>query len=92
MEERFDVERIARLARIRLTEAEKKRFQKELEEVLKAFRLIDEVDPKCDPAFRPIEIENVFREDEVKQGLSQEEALANTKLKERGFFKGPRVV
>ena len=92
MEERFDVERIAKLARIELTESEKKKFQKELEEVSRAFELIDEIDPKCDPAFRPIEVENVFREDEVRQSLTQAEALANTKLKERGFFKGPRLV
>jgi aspartyl-tRNA(Asn)/glutamyl-tRNA(Gln) amidotransferase subunit C len=34
---------------------------------------------------------NVMREDEVQEGLTQEEALANAPETEDGFFKGPKV-
>jgi Asp-tRNA(Asn)/Glu-tRNA(Gln) amidotransferase C subunit len=34
----------------------------------------------------------MLREDKVEKSLSQEVALANTKLKKDGYFKGPRAV
>ncbi|MFA4820401.1 MAG: Asp-tRNA(Asn)/Glu-tRNA(Gln) amidotransferase subunit GatC [Candidatus Aenigmatarchaeota archaeon] len=36
-------------------------------------------------------MENVLREDAPEKCLSNEEALKNTKHKEKGFFKGPRA-
>ena len=38
------------------------------------------------------DIKDVMRKDELEQCLPQEEALSNTKNKENGFFKGPKVI
>ncbi len=87
------VEKVAKIARLSLTDAEKKKFEKEMKSILEAFSSLDRAKTDgVEPAFQPIPIENVLREDEIEEGLSQEEALANTKHKEGGFFKGPRVV
>ena len=87
------VRHVARIARLKLTEKEIKTFSKELDEVLKAFSKIDEVDTSgVEPSFHVYEIINVFREDKVEPSLEQNNALKNTKHKEKGFFKGPRVV
>ncbi len=87
------VKKVAELARLQLSEDELERFSKELEEIEKAFSVIQEVDTEnVEPAFQPIEIENVFREDVPKESFSQEEALSNTEHKENGYFKGPRIV
>jgi len=90
---RETVEQIARLARLNLTDKEVKQFTKELGEILRAFKTIDRAKVSgVKPSFQPINLVNRTRDDEVEPSLSQDEALANTKNKERGFFKGPRVV
>ncbi len=87
------VEKVAKVARLELTEIEKKKFEKDMKEILSAFSTLDKVKTEgVEPAFQPIETKNVLREDVVEECLSQEDALANTKHKENGFFKGPRVV
>jgi aspartyl-tRNA(Asn)/glutamyl-tRNA(Gln) amidotransferase subunit C len=85
------LEHVSKIARLELTEEEKEKFVKQLEDILKAFKKIDEVDTeKVKPSFHPIEIKNVMREDEVKTW--KWEPLANTKHKEKKYFKGPRIV
>ena len=85
------VERVAKLARLELNSKEKKKFQKDLNDILSAFKTLDEA-PSSEPSFQPIPMENVYREDVVEKGLSNEVALSNTKHKEKGFFKGPKAV
>ena len=87
----MDIEKIAKLVRLRLTEEEKKRFEEDLKEVLEAFKVLDELETQEEAAFHPIRLENEFREDEVKPGLSAEEVLKDRKNKEGRFFKGPRI-
>jgi len=88
----IDVERVARIARLMLTEKEKQKFERDLREVIKAFAVIDRVKTDVEPSFQPLRLENVLREDKVGESLPREEALKNTMHKEKGFFKGPKVV
>ena len=89
---REDVKKVAELARINLTIKELEKFRKDLESILEAFKKLDRVNTKnVKPSFQPNPIKNVFRKDEAKPGLTQEEALANTKQKEKGYFKGPKA-
>ena len=85
------VERVAKLARIELTAREVKKFEKDLNDILAAFKTLDEA-PTAEPSFQPIKLGNVMRDDEPEQCLTNEEALRNTKHKEKGFFKGPKAV
>lgn len=82
-----DVEHVASLARVSLDEAELETFAEQFSEVLEYFDALDEV-PQVD---RDAELVNVLREDEVEDGLSQSDALANAPESEDGKFKGPRV-
>lgn len=87
------VKHVAKIARLELTSKEIKKFQKDLSEILEAFKEIDKINVnKVHPSFQPLPVRDVFREDVVKESLSQEKALSNTKHKENGYFKGPRVV
>jgi len=87
------VRHVAELARLKLSEKEIEKYSEQFEQILKAFKILDEVDTEdVEPSFHPLEIKNVFREDEVESGLSQEKALLNTEHKEKGYFKGPRIV
>jgi aspartyl-tRNA(Asn)/glutamyl-tRNA(Gln) amidotransferase subunit C len=85
------VKRVAENSRLKLSEQELEKFTKQLEDILKSFKEIDKVDTdKVKPSFHPQEIKNVFREDKVKEW--KWDPLANTKHKEKKYFKGPRIV
>lgn len=89
------VEKVASVARLELSEKEKVRFAADLNSILRAFAVIDKAPvAKLAPAFQPLEQKNVLREDKIEQSLPQEIALANSpqENKEKGFFKGPKVV
>jgi len=84
--------RVAANARLELSEAEVEEFLPQLQEILKAFSKLDELDVSNEkPSFQPLPLENVARLDTVEKCLSQEEALKNTKHKKDGFFMGPKV-
>ena len=86
------VDRLGWLARIKLTEEEKEKFTKQLNSILDYFETLDEVEADVQPTHHVLGLTNVFREDVAKKSISQEDALANAPKKERGYFKGPRIV
>ena len=87
------VEHVAQVARLKLTEKEKELMEKDLNNILGAFREMDKADVKgVEPTFQPLPSENVLREDTPEKCFTPEEALGNTQHKERGFFKGPKAV
>lgn len=85
------VERVAKVARLKLSEEEIDKFSKQLEDVLQAFREIDKVDTAdVKPSFHPQELKDDWREDKARPW--KWEPLANTKHKEDKQFKGPKIV
>ncbi|ESS03154.1 MAG: aspartyl/glutamyl-tRNA(Asn/Gln) amidotransferase subunit C [uncultured archaeon A07HR67] len=82
-----EVDHVAELARVRLDDAEREAFADQFAEILEYFEALDEV-PALD---REEELVNVMRADEVEEGLTQAEALANAAETEDGFFMGPKV-
>lgn len=83
-----DVEHVAWLARLELTEEEVAAFADDMEDVLEHFDRLDEVEGE--PGV-PDRFVNVFRDDEVEECLSREEALRNAPETEDGFFVGPEA-
>ncbi|MFC5365781.1 Asp-tRNA(Asn)/Glu-tRNA(Gln) amidotransferase subunit GatC [Salinirubrum litoreum] len=82
-----DVRHVAELARVDLADEEVAEFADQFGDILDYFEALDEVpEVESEP-----DLVNVMREDEVREGLSQEEALANAPETEDGFFKGPKV-
>ncbi|MWV65003.1 Asp-tRNA(Asn)/Glu-tRNA(Gln) amidotransferase subunit GatC [Halorubrum sp. JWXQ-INN 858] len=82
-----EVRHVADLARVRLDDDEVDAFADQFAEILEYFEALDDV-PETE---REEELVNVMRADEVREGLSQEDALANAAETEDGFFKGPKV-
>lgn len=84
---------VAEIARLELTEEEIKLFSKQVSDVIEWFKELGKINTKdVAPSFHPLETVNVTREDVVKECFSKEETFANTNNKEKGFFKGPRIV
>jgi len=89
----LDVAYIARLARIKLTEAEAKVFQKQLDDVLQYVEKLRQADiSDVEPAAHALPIFNVFREDAARDWFSAEQALSNAPRKANGLFIVPKVV
>jgi aspartyl-tRNA(Asn)/glutamyl-tRNA(Gln) amidotransferase subunit C len=87
-----EVEHIAELAKIRLTEEEKELFRGQLDRILEYFKKIDELDLEgVEPTTHVLDLSNVFRDDVVRESLPPEEVLANAPEKEERYFKAPRV-
>lgn len=87
------VEKVAKIARLDLNEAEKGKFTKDFQEILAAFSKLDKVDvSETTPTLQPVEIKAVSRDDISKKCLTQIEALANTKHESKGYFKGPSSI
>ena len=91
MEERIevdDVEHVAELARVRVTDEEAEGFVDEFNDILDYFETLDDVpeDVEAEDDF-----ENVMRADEPRPSLSQDEALSNADETEDGYFVGPSV-
>ncbi len=88
-----DVEHIAWLARLALTDEEKRKFSHQLSSILEHAGKISKLDLKgVPPTSHAVPISNVFREDAAGQDLSQEEALSNAPKKENGAFVVPKIV
>lgn len=82
-----EVRHVASLARIDLDEAEIERFTEQFGDILEYFEALDDV-PEVESE---ADLTNVMRPDEVREGLSQDEALQNAPDSEAGQFKGPKV-
>jgi aspartyl-tRNA(Asn)/glutamyl-tRNA(Gln) amidotransferase subunit C len=88
-----DVEHIAKLARLEFTQAEKEKFTHQLNEILAYVEQLNKLDTSnVEPLSHVIELNNVFRQDAVKPGLTTEEALKNALAKTEKFFKVPKVI
>jgi aspartyl-tRNA(Asn)/glutamyl-tRNA(Gln) amidotransferase subunit C len=87
------IEHVAWLARIELTEDEKKAFTKQLNEILDYFKKIDAIDTSnIEPTFHVIDLVNVLRDDKVEPSLSKTDALKNAPQKEGSFIKAPKIL
>jgi aspartyl-tRNA(Asn)/glutamyl-tRNA(Gln) amidotransferase subunit C len=91
-----DLEHMAWLSRLELSEKDKEKYTPKLNSVIDYFGEIDKVDTEgIEPTYHVLPVSNVFRDDEagVPAGsLSQEEVLSNAPKKQDGFFKAPRMM
>jgi aspartyl-tRNA(Asn)/glutamyl-tRNA(Gln) amidotransferase subunit C len=89
----IDVDHVARLARLALTDEEKERFRRQLGLILEHAEKVGEVAAEdVPPTAQPIPRANVLRADVVEPSLSREEALAGAPQVEDGRFRVPRIV
>ena len=87
---RDEVLHVARLARLALTDEEVERLGAQLNAILEAVGKVAELDlADVEPTAHPLELVNVWAEDEPRPSLPVEEALANAPDREAGFFRVP---
>src|ERR1700727_1933741 len=82
----FDVKYVAHLARIGLTPEEEEKFGAHLSNILGYIQKLTELDVEnIEPTAHAVPMVNVFRADEVRPSLSNEEALRNAPAKPNGL-------
>jgi aspartyl-tRNA(Asn)/glutamyl-tRNA(Gln) amidotransferase subunit C len=89
----IDIEYVAKLARIELDAKQKKKFAKQLSDILAYIEKLKELKvDKIEPMSHVLPLKNVFRQDKVKTSLPLDKVLKNAPLKEKGSFSVPKVI
>ncbi|MFZ1323204.1 MAG: Asp-tRNA(Asn)/Glu-tRNA(Gln) amidotransferase subunit GatC [Ignavibacteria bacterium] len=88
-----DVEKIAKLAKLKFNVSETGKLQTELNQILEYIDQLNELDLEgVEPLENINETSNVLRKDESEKWLSTEEALKNAPSKTGKFFKVPKIL
>ena len=87
------VEKVAKLSRLELDEAEVALYADQLNQILDTMAGLQQIDTEgVAPLAHVLPIENVLREDEVGQCFTQEKVLANAPEQADGMFQVPKIV
>ena len=90
---RQDVEHVARLARLEITETEKQAFSQQLSDILTYVEKLNALKTEgVEPTATVLGQTNVFREDKSRPSLPVEKALANAPEQADGFFVVPKII
>lgn len=90
---RADVEHLAKLAHISMSEAELEKMTGELGVIVDSVKTVQEAAGEDIPATsHPVSLTNVFREDVIGHTYTAEESLANAPDAEDGRFKVPAIL
>ena len=90
---REEVERVAMLARLRLTAAEESRLAEQLDKILQYMEKLNQLDTsEVEPFTHAVDVVNAWREDSVTNQPDPEALLASAPAREGGFFKVPKII
>lgn len=87
------VKHIALLSRLELKDEEIEVYQQQLSSIIEYVEKLNEVDTKdVEPTSHVLSLNNIFREDSVKESISREEVLRNAPDPTDKFFRVPKII
>lgn len=90
---REQVQKVATLARLKLTDAEMDAMTSQLGAILGYVEQLNELDTtNVEPMAHPLPMQNVFREDVLQPSLTTDEALANAPKRSGDFYAVPAIL
>jgi len=90
---KIDVEHIAQLARLALTDPEREKFAAQLASILSYVEKLKELDTSgIEPTSHVVTIGNVMREDKVSPSLPKDDALMNAPDRAGDFYRVPKII
>jgi aspartyl-tRNA(Asn)/glutamyl-tRNA(Gln) amidotransferase subunit C len=90
---REDVQHVARLARLELSEAELERMRVEMDAILTYMDKLRSLDTAgVEPTSHAVPLHNVLRDDEPRPSASRDDMLANAPDRAGDFFRVPRII
>jgi len=88
-----EVDYVARLARLEVTEKETEKFTAQLNDILGYIDKLNEIDTTgVEPMTHAIAVTNAFREDKIIDSIGTEKSLANAPDARGEFFRVPKVI
>jgi aspartyl-tRNA(Asn)/glutamyl-tRNA(Gln) amidotransferase subunit C len=88
-----EVEYVANLARLEISDEEKEKFTSQLNDILLYIDKLNKLDTKgVTPMSHAIAVTNAFREDKIAESLGTEKSLANAPDARGEFFRVPKVI
>lgn len=87
------VKHVAHLARLEITEEEAEQFTEHLSAIITYAEKLNELDTEgIEPTTHVLDLKNVFRKDEAKHTITQEDAMKNAPDSEDGQFRVPSIL
>ena len=88
-----EVEYVANLARLEISDEEKEKFTSQLNDILLYIDKLNKLDTEgVAPMSHAIALTNAFREDKIADSLGTEKSLANAPDARGEFFRVPKVI
>ena len=89
----MDIEHVAKLARLKLTDAEKKRFSSQMGTIIKYIEKLNELDTKnVEPTAHVLGLENVFRDDIATNPLTDQDPINDSPAHSKGHYEVPKII
>ena len=89
----MDIEHLAKLARLKLTDAEKELFSKQMGTVIKYIEKLSELDTKnVEPTAHVLGLNNVFRDDGVTKSLTVQDPISDSPAHSKGHYEVPKII
>ncbi len=90
---KMDIQKVAKLARLQLSDEEKETFGNQLDQVLTYVEQLSRLDTTgIEATSHAIPMSNVFRNDESRPSCPREEVVGIAPEEEAGFFKVPKII
>jgi aspartyl-tRNA(Asn)/glutamyl-tRNA(Gln) amidotransferase subunit C len=90
---RADVEHVAHLARLGLTDEELARLESQLNHIVDQYRILAQLDTEAiPPTAQTIELENILRDDVARASLPPEAVLGNAAERDGDFIVVPAIL
>jgi aspartyl-tRNA(Asn)/glutamyl-tRNA(Gln) amidotransferase subunit C len=89
----MDIDHAAKLARLNISQSEKELFTGQVQSILHYIEKLNELDTtSVEPTAHILPINNVFREDSLRESLPRRKALQNAPQKDENFYRVPRII
>ena len=89
----MDIEHLAKLARLKLTDAEKELFSKQMGTVIKYIEKLSELDTKnVEPTAHVLGLNNVFRDDAITKPLTVQDPINDSPAHSKGHYEVPKII
>ena len=89
----MDIEHLAKLARLKLTDTEKEKFSNQMGTIIEYIEKLGELDTKnVEPTANVLGLSNVFREDVVTEPLTNQVPINDSPAHSKGHYEVPKII
>ena len=89
----MDIEHVAKLARLKLTDDEKERFSSQMGTIIEYIEKLNELDTKnVEPTAHVLGLNNVFREDGTTPPITEKDPIEDSPAHSKGHYEVPKII